>query len=239
MRQPRIVLARHCKFIHPRNATGSVRIEAQQRRTLLVFVAAATVFAAITAALLHGEVDFADVAASAWLHVHSLPLLTRAMIATSFLGAPSTLTAVTLVIALYLGFERRLGESLTLLAVILGGNLLNFGLKHLIQRGRPVFDDPIFTLQTYSFPSGHAMGSTVFFGVLALWAGISAQLIPHRVAVCGAAAIILLVCFSRVYLGLHYVSDVSAGVVEGIAWLALCTMALRRWRSRWPALPRI
>jgi membrane-associated phospholipid phosphatase len=181
-----------------------------------------------------------DVAASTWLHTHPLPLFTRVMIAVSFLGAPSTLTPVSLLIALFLALRRRFGESLALPAVVLGGNLLNFWLKQLIQRGRPVFDDPILTLPTYSFPSGHAMASTVFYGLLALYAaGAGTQYTARPMAVFGAAAVIMLVCFSRIYLGLHYLSDVGAGLMEGIAWLALCTTALRCFRGRWPGLPRI
>lgn len=215
-------------------------IEPRQRRTLLLFAAAATAFALITIAELLGGLDSLDVAASRWLHLHSLPLLTRAMLAVSFIGAPTTLSAVSLVVAVFLGLRRRYGEALALLAAVLGGNLLNVGLKHVIQRGRPVFDDPIMTLTTYSFPSGHAMASTAFFGALALYAVTSGRrFIPHRLALFGTATTIALVCFSRVYLGLHYVSDVSAGAIEGIAWLALCAMALRSYGARWPALPRI
>jgi undecaprenyl-diphosphatase len=207
---------------------------------LLLFAAATAAFALITIAVLLGDLDSLDVETSRWLHLHSLPLLTSAMLVVSFIGAPTTLSAVSLVIAVFLGLRRRYGQSLALLAVVLGGNLLNVGLKHLIQRGRPVFDDPIMTLPTYSFPSGHAMASTAFYGALALYAVTSGrQLIPHRLALFGAATTIALVCFSRVYLGLHYVSDVSAGVMEGIAWLALCMIALRSHGARWPALPRV
>ncbi len=220
---------------------GSLSIETKQRQTLLVFATAAAAFAAISAAVLLGDsLGALDVAASTWLHAHPWPLFTRVMIAASVLGAPSTLTAVALSIALLLLFRRRFGELSALLAVVLGGNLLNFCLKHLIQRGRPVFDDPILTLPTYSYPSGHAMASTVFYGSLALYAAATGrQFITRRVAVLGAAAMIMLVCFSRAYLGLHYVSDVSAGIMEGIAWLALSAIALRYYRSRWPGLPRI
>jgi len=220
---------------------GSLRIETEQRRALLVFLAATAGFAAITAAMLLGDtLDVLDVVASTWLHAHPLSLFTQAMIAVSFLGAPSTLMPVSLLIALFLAFRQRFGESWALLAIVLGGNLLNYYLKQLIQRGRPVFDDPILTLPTYSFPSGHAMASTVFYGLLAVYAATARrQFIDRRTAVFGAATMIMLVCFSRIYLGLHYLSDISAGMMEGIAWLALCTMAVRSRRDRWPGLPRL
>jgi undecaprenyl-diphosphatase len=116
---------------------------------------------------------------------------------------------------------------------VLGGNFLNFCLKRLIQRGRPVFDDPLSTLATYSFPSGHAMASTVFYGLLAIYASVNArQRYAAHVAIGGAVLMVGLVSFSRVYLGLHYLSDVMGGISEGIAWLALALIALHCIRRR-------
>jgi undecaprenyl-diphosphatase len=85
-----------------------------------------------------------------------------------------------------------------------------------------VFDDPIFSLPTYSFPSGHAMASTVFYGLLAIYASANAsQRHAIYVAIAAAVFMVVLVSFSRIYLGLHYLSDVMGGIAEGIAWLAL------------------
>jgi undecaprenyl-diphosphatase len=96
-----------------------------------------------------------------------------------------------------------------------------------------VFDDPLFTLPTYSFPSGHAMASTAFYGLLAIYASVNAtQRHAARAAIVAALSMIAMVCFSRVYLGLHYVSDVAGGVAEGTAWLALSVVALRYIRRR-------
>ena len=117
--------------------------------------------------------------------------------------------------------------------VLLVGNSLNFCLKHLIQRGRPVFDDPLFSLPTYSFPSGHAMASTVFYGMLAIYVSVNArQRYTAHVAIGAAVLMVALVSFSRVYLGLHYVSDVMGGLSEGIAWLALSVIAWHHRRRR-------
>jgi undecaprenyl-diphosphatase len=130
-------------------------------------------------------------------------------------------------------YQRGYTEAAALSTVVLGGNFLNFCLKHLIQRGRPVYDDPIFSLPTYSFPSGHAMASTVFYGLLAIYASVNArQRYAAHVAVGGAVLMVALVCFSRVYLGLHYLSDVMGGMTEGIAWLALSLTALHYIRRR-------
>jgi membrane-associated phospholipid phosphatase len=191
--------------------------------TLIVFSTAVCVFLVIALAIdLSTAVIALDDKIETWLHVRVTPLVSNAMAAISFLGAPTTLTVVAVAGSLLLLSQRRYAEAATLSTVVLGGNFLNFCLKHLIQRGRPVFDDPIFSLATYSFPSGHAMASTVFYGLLAIHASVNAtQRFAANVAIAAAVLMVVLVSFSRIYLGLHYLSDVMGGIAEGIAWLAL------------------
>ena len=125
---------------------------------------------------------------------------------------------------------------LTLALAVPGGMTLNVLLKHTFQRMRPQFDEPLVTLTTYSFPSGHANGATLLYGMLAAYWVCRCTRPAARVAICtAAAAMVLLVAFSRVYLGAHYFSDVVAGIFGGSAWLTLCvtaTSTLRRHRSR-------
>ncbi|HWZ72658.1 MAG TPA: phosphatase PAP2 family protein [Casimicrobiaceae bacterium] len=207
--------------------------EAGVRQTLIpaliVFSTAVCVFLVIALAIdLSAAVTALDTSVATWLHVRATPLVSNAMAAVSFLGAPTTLTVVAVAGSLLLVYQRRRAEAATLSTAVLGGNFLNFCLKHLIQRGRPVFDDPIFSLPTYSFPSGHAMASAVFYGLLAIYASVNAkQRYAAKVAIAGAVFMVALVSFSRVYLGLHYLSDVIGGIAEGIAWLALSLTVLR------------
>jgi membrane-associated phospholipid phosphatase len=200
--------------------------------TLITFSTAACVFLAIALAIdLSAAVAALDANVEMWLHVRATPLVSNAMAAISFLGAPTTLTIVAVAGSLLLLYQRRRAEAATLSTVVLGGNFLNFCLKHLIQRGRPVFDDPIFSLPTYSFPSGHAMASTVFYGLLAIYASVNArQRYAVYVAIAAAVFMVALVSFSRIYLGLHYLSDVMGGIAEGIAWLALSFTVLHYLR---------
>jgi membrane-associated phospholipid phosphatase len=201
---------------------------------LVVFSTAVVLFLVIAVAVaLSDAMTAIDANVGTWLHVRATPLVTDVMAAVSFLGAPTTLTIVAVAGSLLLLYQRRYAEAATLSTVVLGGNFLNFCLKHFIQRGRPVFDDPIFSLPTYSFPSGHAMASTVFYGLLAIYASVNArQRYSANVAIGAAVFIVGLVCFSRVYLGLHYLSDVMGGISEGIAWLALSLTALHTIRRR-------
>jgi membrane-associated phospholipid phosphatase len=196
---------------------------------LTVFVTALLLFIAITV-LTAGSatMNAIDSSVEMWLHVRAMPFLTGVMVVVSFLGAPTSITVVAVVGSLLLLSRRKWADAATLSIVVIGGNLLNWCLKHLVQRGRPVFDDPVFSLPTYSFPSGHAMASTVFCGLLAMGASVqSGHRVSTRVAMGAACAMVALVCFSRMYLGLHYLSDVAAGVAEGVAWLALSSAVLR------------
>jgi undecaprenyl-diphosphatase len=125
---------------------------------------------------------------------------------------------------------------LTLLLAVPPGMLLNVLLKHSYQRARPSFDVPLLTLPTFSFPSGHTLAATVFYGVLACYLWPQARNAIQRTAVVlGAVLMVALVAFSRMYLGVHFLTDVLAAVAEGLGWLAVCVTAvssLRRHRER-------
>jgi membrane-associated phospholipid phosphatase len=203
-------------------------------RALVVFSSAVAVFVVVAAAVvMDPTVRFIDASVSTWVHAHVLALAIEVMIVISFLGAPSTLTAVTVAIASVLIYRQKYQQSIVLLAVVVGGNLLNVCLKHFLHRGRPVFEDPILMLPTYSFPSGHATAATVFYGLVAAYAAThSSRQYLSRSAILAAVIMIALVCFSRVYLGAHYLSDVIAGVAEGVAWLVVSLTALQYFSDR-------
>jgi undecaprenyl-diphosphatase len=123
----------------------------------------------------------------------------------------------------------------TLIVVAVGGGLVvNVLMKLAFHRARPVFDDPLVTLSTYSFPSGHVAGSTIFYGLLVAWVFTRTRSpLGRAAAVVAALLLIVLVAFSRMYLGAHYLSDVCAAFAEGVAWLAICIGALVAfWRER-------
>ena len=125
---------------------------------------------------------------------------------------------------------RRHWPQVARLGVVPAGMLLNAGLKTVFHRPRPQLGDPLVHLLTLSFPSGHAAGSTVFYGALCALAFARWRRRSIRVTVVVlAAGMVLLVTFSRVYLGAHYLSDVVAGVALGGICLAL---ALAPWRAQ-------
>ncbi len=142
-------------------------------------------------------------------------------------------TVMTLAVSAYLWISGLRVWVLTLTLAVFGGTLLNFLMKHLFVRPRPHFDDPLLTLTTYSFPSGHTLMATVFYGTLCLLVASRARHWRWRVLTIAVAGLmILLVGFSRIYLGTHYLSDVLAAIAEGLAWLAFCLISVAELERR-------
>ncbi len=172
-----------------------------------------------------GPVTRLDQAVTLWLAAHRSPGLTRAMLLVSAAHQTSKLLVATAVIAAGVAL-RRDWRRLARLLVVPFGMLLNAGLKKVFLRPRPHLQDPLVHLATLSFPSGHAVASTVFWGALGALVFAATRSRALRVlAVAVAVAMVLLVTFSRVYLGAHYVSDVVAGVAVGAICLLLFSAA--------------
>jgi undecaprenyl-diphosphatase len=176
----------------------------------------------------------ADAQLSTWLHVHGSPPLTTAMLVSTSLGATWTVTSIAAGFLFYLLLRRRFYWFAAVASSVFGGMLLNKLLKYVFHRARPHFDDPILRLTSYSFPSGHTMMATVLYGVLAAYLLAEAKDWRQRALVILAAGfLILLVGFSRIYLGAHYLSDVLGALAEGLAWLSLClTVVYSLWRQK-------
>ena len=159
----------------------------------------------------------------------------------SNLGAPIGLGVLVAVAAIGLAFERKWRWMAYLAFTFGGGELLDVELKAYFARARPAVAEALRGAHGYSFPSGHAMGSAVAFGALAYlayrmaksWSGAAA-------ALAFGATFVLSVALSRVYLGVHWISDVAAGVTAGLVWVTTTTAAyetVRRIR-RLRGLPR-
>ena len=133
----------------------------------------------------------------------------------------------------WFAWRRQWRELATVVVAIGGGLALNVLMKHAFQRARPTFDEPLLTLASYSFPSGHVAASTIFYGLVVAWIfARTRRPLWRALAVVGALAMIALVAFTRMYLGLHYLSDVVAAFAEGVAWLAICLSALAAYWHR-------
>jgi undecaprenyl-diphosphatase len=155
----------------------------------------------------------------------------------SHLGSPVTMTILAFAGALLLA---ALGEWIVLggwAAAFTGASLIDHWLKLTIRRPRPIYAAALLHNPTWSFPSGHAMGSLVGYGMLAyvlmLWARGKRN--TQRWIAVAAATLILAIGISRLYLGVHYFSDVVGGYAAGLLWLCGCVSAVelgRRWERR-------
>nr|WP_174522208.1 phosphatase PAP2 family protein [Sphingobium amiense] len=127
-------------------------------------------------------------------------------------GGRLALLGVVLPALLWFGWRR---SALWLALTMAGGTLLNLALKQIFAAPRPDLLPHLDIVHTYSFPSGHAAGNMMVFGALAMLAG-------GRGAYAAAGAMIALIGISRVWLGVHWPSDVTAGWIEGVGWLIFC-----------------
>jgi membrane-associated phospholipid phosphatase len=168
--------------------------------------------------------------------------LVTAMKAISTVGSARVYVPLFAVLALWLAW-RGLGRLAVFVVVtMLGSWLLNSLVKLAVHRARPVLPAPVAHAGGTSFPSGHAQSATVAASVLLLvfLPALRGRPSRRRLAVGAALAWVTAVCFSRVGLGVHYVSDVLAGVVLGTAWVIAVTALFgvsRRQRGRPPVEP--
>jgi undecaprenyl-diphosphatase len=140
----------------------------------------------------------------------------------SALGSSSVLTLVTLACAGALLMAKRYRMLIVLAIVVGGGALLTLWMKEFFNRPRPPYAEMMPYIVTASFPSGHSMLSAVVYMTLAvLLARTSSQRCFKIYFIAVGAVITLLVGFSRVYLGVHYPTDVLAGWSAGLTWAML------------------
>jgi len=180
-----------------------------------------------------------DVTLLEWLHAHATPAGYAIFNAISLLGSPMTLTILALGVGVLLASRRQWTLLAGWLAAFAGGGLLDAVLKLAIRRPRPPYATAFLRHYTWSFPSGHAMVSLIAYGMLAyllvvLWTNRRSTRIS---IVLGAALLIVAIGFSRLYLGVHYFSDVVGGYAAGVLWLSACISGLevaRRWRAGLP-----
>ena len=174
-----------------------------------------------------------DLQVLAWLHTHGNPAFSAFLLAVSQMHNLVGVGFFTLLLAFVLARRRKWYWVFSLGLAMGGGMLLNLALKQLFHRDRPTWDDPLISLSSYSFPSGHTAGATLFYGFLALYVISHVKELPWRVVVVAAAvAMVALVAFARMYLGVHYPSDVLAAMSASTAWLVVSLGGVRLYLKK-------
>ena len=203
---------------------------------LAISVLGLWLFGAITEDVLNKDpLTRFDVTVLETLHRHATPAGTALFIAISRLGSPLTMTIIALGGVLLLA-RRRDGIVLSgWVAAFAGALVLDNWLKLVIRRPRPTYAAALIHDATWSFPSGHAMGALVGYGMLAYVLVLFAKGdYRTRIAIVATAALtIIAIGVSRLYLGVHYFSDVMGGYAAGMLWLSACISGVevaRRWR---------
>ena len=192
--------------------------------SLGIAVGALILFGWLAEQVLRGDTTQFDATIRTAVHNHATPLLTSIMHGFSFLGSVGWVASVcALVIAACIYFKR--GRMAAFLAIaMVGASTLDSVLKLAFHRLRPVAYYGV-SPRSYSFPSGHALGSLCFYGILA--AVLSDRMTSRRQKFfiwLIAALLVASIGFSRIYLGVHYPSDVIAGYLAGAVWVTAVTI---------------
>jgi membrane-associated phospholipid phosphatase len=145
----------------------------------------------------------------------------------TLLGSTTALISLCVISIILMIWQKKRWETLFLIVAILGGVLFNHLLKWTFHRNRPTVHR-LIEETGFSSPSGHSMVSFVFYGMLGMlfFMFLKSKGLKGIVFISGAV-VILMIGLSRIYLGVHYPSDVLAGFAAGGAWLTICLMGLK------------
>lgn len=175
-----------------------------------------------------------DTALLAWFRARATPPLDSAVRAFTMIGSPFAVTLYAFIGLTMLLNRRQWLLLLTWDVLFLGVWLLTQTIKPLFHRTRPEGAEQFLTTMSFSFPSTHAFGAIAAFGMIAFAITETVELEREHRAVLWLVTVVLAAAIgiSRLYLGVHYLSDVLAGFLLGTVWLTVCISAYRRARSK-------
>ena len=176
--------------------------------------------------LLEQESFAFDKATLLWIHQFANPSLDALMLAVTKLADPEVAIPLVVLTVGLLVWRRCFQEAQIFFIACLGGAILNVGLKLVFSRPRPELWPRLIAETSFSFPSGHALGSVVLYGMIGY---LLAQAYPHLSRViCGLTlSLIAAISLSRLYLGVHWPTDIIAGWSIGFLWVMVCITLLK------------
>jgi membrane-associated phospholipid phosphatase len=211
------------------------RFEGRALAAFVVAFSAAVLFGVVALLVMSKSTPLLhlDRSTSDELHEFSLKhkAFTSVMRFVSDLGSPTAWWIILAPVAIWLGYRRLFRLAAFVLVTALGSSLLNSLVKVTVDRARPVLVDPVALAAGKSFPSGHGQAAVVGYGILlAVFLPVIGS--RWRSWVCVAAAfMVLLTGFSRIALGVHYLSDVIGAYLIGLVWLLGMVSTFRAWRA--------
>ncbi|HSJ63728.1 MAG TPA: phosphatase PAP2 family protein [Gemmatimonadaceae bacterium] len=196
-----------------------------------ITVAAIWGFAELAEFVQEGGTETFDLAAMQWMEANRIAFLDRFLLDVTALGTGLVVLILVGVAALFLALTEHRYSALLLIVATAGGQLLNTVLKLFYDRPRPSNVEHLTHTMSTSFPSGHAMSAVIVYGTVAyLAARLQKKAWERWLTMTLAIVIIIAIAASRVYLGVHYPSDVLAGTIIGAAWAAFCMAGLEAVR---------
>lgn len=178
-------------------------------------------------------IDKLDQAATALSSSIRSPQLSAIAIDITALGSGTVLTLIVLFVTVFLSLRRRYFQTIHLLVAAVGSAGLTALMKLYFERARPIGLVHLVEVQGYSYPSGHSLSSAaIYFTFAVLLFSYFQTQIQRSLIIVSSLVVILLIALSRVYLGVHYLSDVIAGVFVGVWWAATLTAVIAFLETR-------
>ena len=194
---------------------------------LIVALIGTVLFVTVASRVRSGSTQVFDESVIRWFAAHHTRSLDTVMVEITALGTAVVVMMIVAVAALFLLLTGQKYSAILLLASTFGGIILNGVLKLGFDRPRPIILAPVVHAVSSSFPSGHAMSAAVVYGTVAyLAARLDKRTWVRWLVMMVSFAVIALISVSRLYLGVHYPSDVLAGIVVGLAWAGFCMATL-------------
>ena len=198
---------------------------------LLLALGVILLFAKIAEDVAEGESRSFDTAVLLWIDAHSPEWLYGPMLAVTTLGYYWFVAPLLVVATAVFYLKRRRISAVLLPVATLGGMVLTTVLKAVFERARPDLFESGYTASFYSFPSGHATIAAGFYGTLTLLVAWRLRGFRRWAVVVSGVLLVLLIGFSRLYLGVHYPTDVLAGFLAAPLWISAVGLAYFLWRA--------
>ncbi|MNS42206.1 undecaprenyl pyrophosphate phosphatase [compost metagenome] len=212
----------------PRLAAFLKRLASFYSAALAVAAAAFWAFAELADEVLERSTAPFDRAVILSWHAQAHPVLDKLALVAAAVGDVAGITLMALAFGAYLAKRRLYADLAGLAATVIGSGVLTFSLKTAFRQERPALFDQLVHEITYSFPSGHSLMSFSLFGYVAAWLVSRQPRSPWRwLAAVGLVSLAAGIAASRVYLGVHWPSDVVAGAIVATFWLSICLVGRR------------